>query len=195
MSEPLNRVAPILVLLWLCLPVAADDMSESEQDYLARIHENAIVIDTHSDFLDRSAIDGTGLDEDPPGAQTSLAKLEQGQVDAQFFSIFVPPAFAQYGFALRASELIQRLKQDVESHSNRIQMAYRVEDIVRLANSGKVSALMGIEAGHVIENDVEKLNEFYESGVRYMTLTWSNTNDWADSSGDLARWGGLNDLG
>ena len=168
---------------------------EDDDRKAARIHKNAIVIDTHSDFLDRSAIDGSGLGDDTMGSQTTLRKLREGEVDAQFFSIFIPPAYAQYGFAKRANELIDRLEQEIVEHSDQVEKAVSVEQIHRISQRGKIAALMGIEGGHAIEKNLEKLGEFYQRGVRYMTLTWSNTNEWADSSGDVARWNGLNDFG
>jgi membrane dipeptidase len=159
------------------------------------LHDRAIVIDSHSDFLDRSAIDGTTLSEDHAGAQTSLIKLEQGGIDAQFFSVFVPPAYRDYGYVERTYELIDRLHVEVENNKDRIELATTVADIRRIAASGRIAALMGIEGGHSIGNRLAHLRQFYRLGVRYMTLTWSNTNDWADSSGDVSRWSGLNAFG
>ncbi|MEH6611221.1 MAG: dipeptidase [Halioglobus sp.] len=161
----------------------------------SEIHSQALVIDSHSDFLDRSAIDGSGLADDPPGAQTTLGKLEQGGVDAQFFSIFVPPAFADYGFARRGNELIDRLEREVAANHTRIASAYSTADITQLSADGKIAALMGIESGHVIENDLDMLAHFYNRGVRYMTLTWSNSNEWADAYGGETVHGGLTDFG
>jgi membrane dipeptidase len=79
-------------------------------------------------------------------------------------------------------------------------MAYSVADIERAHREHKLAALMGIEGGHAIEDDLHLLDDFYRLGVRYMTLTWSNTNDWADSSGDIddpkvQHHGGLTDFG
>jgi len=159
------------------------------------IHDDAIVIDSHSDFLDRSAIDGTALNDDPPLAQTSLQKLKDGKVDAQFFSVFVPPAFKNYGFAKRTFELIERFYSEIETNQDAIKFAGSASEIRSLANSGQIAALIGIEGGHSIENNLDLLRIYYRLGVRYMTLTWNNTNEWADSSGDSHRWGGLNDFG
>ncbi len=159
------------------------------------IHSAAIVIDTHSDFIDRSAADGSALNEDPDDAQTSLHKLEQGEVDAQFFSVFVPPAHKDYGFARRAYEQIDRIHQQVHINAPRIEMAYNAQDIEQAASRGVIAALIGVEGGHAIENRLEHLRNFYRLGVRYMTLTWANTNEWADASGDEAKWTGLNEQG
>jgi membrane dipeptidase len=80
-------------------------------------------------------------------------------------------------------------------YPDRMELARNAADIERIAASGKLAALMGIEGGHAIQNDLALLRMFHRLGVSYMTLTHSNTNDWADSSTDKARWGGLNDFG
>lgn len=176
-------------LLMLALNTAAADSDAK------RIHEEALVVDTHSDFLFRSDLDGSALTDDPPGAQTTLGKLEQGGVDAQFFSVWIPPEYERYGYARKTLELIDDFYRQIDLSPERIEMARTVADIMRISESGKVAALMGIEGGHSIENRLELLRNYYRLGVRYMTLTWSNNNDWADSSSDVAKWGGLTDFG
>ena len=176
-------------LLMLALNTAVADSDAK------RIHEEALVIDTHSDFLYRADLDGSALTDEPPLAQTTLGKLEQGGVDAQFFSVWVPPAYERYGYARKTLELIDDFYREIGKSPKRIEMARTVADIKRIAESGKVAALMGIEGGHSIENRLELLRNFYRLGVRYMTLTWSNNTDWADSSGDVVQWGGLTDFG
>jgi membrane dipeptidase len=159
------------------------------------LHERAIVIDTHSDFLYRSDSDGTALADDTKTAQTSLQKLKRGGIDAQFFSVWAPPAYEQYGYARKTLELIDQLYLEVAKHPDDIEMAYSVADIMRLEGEGKIAALIGIEGGYSIENRLQLLRNYYRLGVRYMTLTWSFSTDWADSSGDNGRWGGLTDFG
>lgn len=164
-------------------------------DNIAKLHQSAIVIDTHSDFLDRTAIDGARLNEDPPFAQTTLKKLVDGQIDAQFFSVFVPPAFEEYGFAKRTLELIDRFYAEIEDNPTQIRFAQSAADIRNLSQQGYVAALLGIEGGHSIENSLELLRIYHRLGVRYLTLTWNNTNEWADSSSDEAIHNGLNEFG
>jgi membrane dipeptidase len=81
--------------------------------------------------------------------------------------------------------MIDEVYSQVRKHSGSLEMAYSAEDIRRIAKSGKIAALMGIEGGHAIEDSLGTLRMFYRLGVRYMTLTHSNTNNWADSSGDI----------
>jgi membrane dipeptidase len=90
---------------------------------------------------------------------------------------------AQY--AHRTLELIDSVYRQAEKHPDRMVMAFSVDDILKARQAGKFAALMGIEGGHSIENDLRLLRNFYRLGVRYMTLTWSNTNEWADASGDI----------
>jgi membrane dipeptidase len=200
----IHRLAPAFVLLFgLALgPVStaadaeeAESIAEETGPDVEAIHRDALVVDTHSDALYRMDYDGTSLADEPFGAQTTLAKLEQGGVDAQFFSVWVPPGYRDYGYARKTLELIERLHADVERHPDRIQFARTSEDVRRIAGEGRVAALLGIEGGHSIENSLGLLRIYHRLGVRYMTLTWSNGNDWADSSGDAPRWGGLNDFG
>ncbi len=180
---------PIVVFAIACTPTREGNTSA------ASVHERAVVIDTHSDFLDRSEIDGSGLNDDVPEAQTTIRKMQQGMVDAQFFAIFVPPAFEEYGFTRRTNELIDRFTSEVDTNSQHIEFVTDTGGIQRLANSGKIAALIGIEGGHSIENDLANISRFYDRGVRYMTLTWANSNDWAGSSGDDSRSSGLSSLG
>ena len=82
-------------------------------------------------------------------------------------------------------DLIDSVYQQAAQHPDKMTMAFSADDIARAHDQHKFAALMGIEGGHAIENDMRLLRDFYRIGVRYMTLTWSNTNEWADSSGDI----------
>jgi len=150
------------------------------------IHNSSIVVDTHADtpqrFLDENFDIGNTDPKDP--GHVSLDKARNGNLRAEFFSIWVEPSFkGQY--AHRALDLIDSVYQQAERHPDRMMMAFSVGDIERAHQQRKLAALMGIEGGHAIENDLRLLDNFYRLGVRYMTLTWSNTNEWADSSGDV----------
>lgn len=152
------------------------------------IHRSAIVVDTHIDTPQRFLEEGFDLATPtaPPEGHIDLEKLQAGNVGAAFFSIWVEPKY-EGKFAHRALELIDSVYRQAERHPDQVVMASSVEDILaaRAGKKPKLAALMGIEGGHVIENDLALLRDFYRLGVRYMTLTWSNTNEWADSSGDL----------
>lgn len=162
-----------------------------------RIHRDAVVIDTHNDVTSAILDEGFDLampDSRPNGkmrTHTDNARLKRGGVDAQFFAIYVgkefvgKPAAEGGGPARRALDMIDVVYDQVTRHPDVLEMAYTANDIRRISRSGKVAALMGIEGGHAIEDSLHALRMFYKLGVRYMTLTHTNTNDWADSEADL----------
>ena len=151
------------------------------------IHDSAIVVDTHADtpqrFLDEDFDIGSTDPKDI--GHISLDKARAGNLGAEFFSIWVDPETNQGHFARHTFDLIDSVYQQAARHPDRMMMAFSVEDIERAHKQKKLAALMGIEGGHSIENDIHLLRDFYRLGVRYMTLSWSNTNEWADSSGDI----------
>jgi membrane dipeptidase len=151
------------------------------------IHDSALVVDTHADtpqrFLDEG-FDMGSTDANDVG-HVSLDKARRGNLGAEFFSIWVDPETNQGHFVRHTFDLIDSVYVQAEWHQDRMMMAYTVADIERAHQQHKLAALMGIEGGHSIENDIHLLRDYYRLGVRYMTLSWSNTNEWADSSGDI----------
>jgi membrane dipeptidase len=87
--------------------------------------------------------------------------------------------------------MIDALEAQIERHSSDLELAVRADEIRQIASRGRIAVLLGLEGGHAIEDDLENLGDFRKRGVRYMTLTWNNTNTWADSSNDKPRHGGL----
>jgi membrane dipeptidase len=153
-----------------------------------QIQDSAIVIDTHADtpqrFLDEN-FDIASTDPKDLG-HISLDKAKAGNLGAEFFSIWVDPeTIAKQDYAKHTLDLIDSVYEQAARHPDRMMMAFSVADIERAHREHKLAALMGIEGGHSIENDVHLLRDYYRLGVRYMTLSWSNTNEFADSSGDI----------
>jgi len=151
------------------------------------IHDSALIIDTHADtpqrFLDED-FDIGSTDPNDVG-HISLDKARRGNLGAEFFSIWVEPDTNQGQFARHTFDLIDSVYEQAARHPDRMMMAFSTSDIERAHREHKLAALMGIEGGHSIENDIHLLRDYYRLGVRYMTLSWSNTNEWADSSGDI----------
>ena len=174
-----------LSLALVCLPLTALT-SASAQKTAEAIHRSAIVVDTHADTTQRF-LDGDfdiGSNDPNDMGHVSLDKAKAGNLGAEFFSIWVEPRFKGQ-FVQHTLDLIDSVYQQADRHPDRMQMAFSVADIERAHREHKLAALMGIEGGHVIEDDLRLLREYHRLGVRYMTLTWSNTNGWADSSGDI----------
>lgn len=152
-----------------------------------QIHNSAIIIDTHADTPQRFLDEGFDIGSTDPNdiGHISLDKARRGNLGAEFFSIWVDPETNQGHFAKHTFDLIDSVYEQAARHPDRMMMAFSPADIERAHREHKLAALMGIEGGHSIENDIHLLRDYYRLGVRYMTLSWSNTNEWADSSGDI----------
>lgn len=162
-----------------------------------RIHSKAIVVDTHNDVTSWMIDEDYDIGTSSVGKyHTDLARMKAGGLTAEFFSVYVDKKYAKDGgSARRAMDQIDVVYRAAERYPDKLLMATSVADIRRAKKEGKVAALMGIEGGHAIENSLFALRDFYRLGVRYMTLTHNNTNDWADSARDEAKHNGLTDFG
>jgi len=197
-----SRLPSFLFLFLPTFAIAQSNPAAAVSPRAQAIHDSALVVDTHADtpqrFLDGNYDIGTADPKDI--GHISLDKARAGNLGAEFFSIWVDPTTNQGHFAQHTLDLIDSVYEQAARHPDRMTMAYSVEDIKRAHKQKKLAALMGIEGGHSIENDLHLLRDFYRLGVRYMTLSWSNTNEWADSSGDIddpkiQRHNGLTDFG
>ena len=150
-----------------------------------QVERSAIVIDTHADTPQRMADENYDLVDPLNGGNWNLESAQKGNLGAEFFSIWVDPVPNQGHYARRTLILIDAVKQQVAKHQDKMMFVTTPEGIELAHREHKIAALMGIEGGHSIENSIPLLRQFYALGVRYMTLTWSNSNGWADSSGDI----------
>src|SRR5215831_17025381 len=164
----------------------AAQVTRPKADTAQAIHQSALIVDTHADTPQRFLDENFDLGQNTPVSEghIDLDKIKQGNLGAEFFSIWVEPEFKGH-YSKRAMDLIDSVYQQAARHPDKMTMAFSADDIVHAHDQHKFAALMGIEGGHAIENDIRLLRDFYRLGVRYMTLTWSNTNEWADSSGDI----------
>jgi membrane dipeptidase len=187
-----------VLILISCLPVCAQSTRDEKlwQKALA-IHRKAIVIDTHNDVTTPMTNDDFDLSGTPPVPySTNIERMKQGGLTAEFFSLYVRPWYVEHGGAARRTlDMIDSVYRAVERHPNELMMATSVADIRRAKKQKKIAALMGIEGGHAIENSLATLREFHRLGVRYMTLTWNNTNDWADAGRGEQTHNGLTEFG
>jgi membrane dipeptidase len=153
-----------------------------------KLHREAIVIDTHNDVTSPMTDEGFDLGaRDTSGKiQTDIPRMKEGGLDAEFFAIYVAAKYAKEGGAARrAMDMIDGVYEQARRHPESLEMAFTSDDIRRVHKAGRVAALMGIEGGHAIEDSLSALRQFYRLGVRYMTLTHTNTNNWADSAGGI----------
>jgi membrane dipeptidase len=171
-------------------------------DEARAIHREAIVIDGHNDlpwqFLERKDLSFRNIDIRKPqkGLHTDLPRLRAGGVGAQFWAAYVPVETRKEGKAVTATlgqiDFIQRM---VHEHPEDLEMAYSVDDILRIRKQGKIASLIGVEGGHSIDNSLAVLRAYYQLGVRYLTLTHTQTLDWADSATDEPKSHGLSPFG
>ena len=157
----------------------------------AAIHAAALVIDTHADTPQRF-LDEAWNFTDPLGeGMINLDSARRGNLAAEFFAIWVQPDEHTGHFAARALALIESVHDQVRRHPDQLQFCLTPADILAAKAAGRFAVLLGLEGGHAIENSLEQLRTFHNLGVRYMTLTWANANEWADSSGAPAVHNGL----
>jgi membrane dipeptidase len=149
------------------------------------VHNSAIVIDTHADTPQRFVDENFDMAGPLNGGNLNLESAKKGNLGAEFFSIWVEPNLYKGQYARRTLVLIDAVKQQVARHPDQMMLAVSAGDIEKAHKEHKLASLMGIEGGHSIEDSLALLRQYYDLGVRYMTLTWSNSTDWADSSGDI----------
>ena len=175
----------ILFALALATATLGQNRAISDADVM-RVHRSALLIDTHNDVPSRTV---AGFDIGPRSdtGHTDIPRLREGGVGAVFFSVYVAASYVQGNrSANRALQMIDTVRHDIaRRYPNDFMLAATADDIEKAHREGKIAALMGLEGGHAIEDSPRLLRDFYRLGIRYMTLTHSNTNNWADSSGDM----------
>jgi membrane dipeptidase len=168
-----------------------------------RLHRSAIVLDTHVDTLSESHPPGWTFDArgvpysagHPDGTSVDLPRMREGNLSGAFFSIYIagtvtgPPAVA------RARRQFDAIRALVEGHAADLALCSTAAEVRAAAKAGKRAVLIGVEGGHMINNDLAVLGDFARRGARYLTLTHSVNTDWADSSGDKPAHDGLTAFG
>lgn len=163
------------------------------------IHRRSIVIDLHADTAQRLVDENVDLSQRLPDGHLDGVRMQEGGLDAQFFSIWVEPRYYGKGgpkAVARADAQINAVRALAEKYPNMWGVATTAGDIRRLSGENKLSALMGMEGGYAIDEKLENVEKYYRLGVRYMSPAWSVSTSWAGSSGDAeGRGRGLNEFG
>jgi len=148
------------------------------------VMRTSIVIDGHADTPQRCLDEKFDLGDALSGGNFNLDSARGGGLGAEFFAIWVEPKRYQGQYARRTLELIDAVRVQAAKHATQMELVTSAEGIERAHAQHRFSALLGIEGGHSIEDSLGLLRQYYALGARYMTLTWNNSNGWADSSGD-----------
>ena len=159
------------------------------------VHRRAIIVDGHCDTPYRLLRHNVHVDEHDTEAQVDLRTLEASGITASFFAAYVPPYYANRGAAAFAYKLIDLIASETRRREDRLAFCTDSAGIRKAKRDAKIAIMIGVEGGHAIEDSLDTLRDFYARGVRYMTLTHVNTNNWCDSSGDAPRHHGLTDFG
>ncbi|MGE5414354.1 MAG: dipeptidase [Syntrophomonadaceae bacterium] len=178
----MKRIFAALGLAALASCVRAEDLHEQA----LRLHRSAIVVDTHEDLPEQLQKKWMDLSARGATAHLDIPRWREGGVTAPFLAAYVDADFAKRGgSAMKALEFIDLIHRLVEAHPRDLVFADSVAGIRSAKKDGKIAVLIGIEGGHAIEDSLGALSAYQRLGVRYMTLTHTNTNHWADSSGSF----------
>ncbi|UCF05890.1 MAG: dipeptidase [bacterium] len=192
----MKRAGITLLLIFAISCLSAFLSCGQAADETRDLHFTSLIFDAHCDtamrLVGEERID---LGERHESGHMDLPRMAEGGLDAQIFACFLSPELPKETWIKRVLQMIDAVWEQANRHPNRLEVALKGTDVRRIVDGGKVAAIIGIEGGHAIMDDLCVLRNYYRLGVRCMTLTWNNTNNWADSSTDTMRWGGLNELG
>lgn len=181
---------------------SADRPPVEVTDVTRRLHAAGFVFDGHNDLPwalrteAGSSFDKADIAGSVPKLQTDIPRLRQGNVGAQFWSVYVPAETAKTGKAFQQTlEQIAIVQTMLKRYPDVFEKAVTVDDVVRIQKAGKIASLIGVEGGHSIEDSLENLRRLHTLGAGYMTLTHSDTLTWADAATDDAKHGGLSPFG
>jgi membrane dipeptidase len=183
----MSRLLTAVLVVLLALSCAPDPQT---------VHRDAIVCDMHCDTLMR-VLTGYELGQRNVEGHVDIPRLREGGVDLEFFACWPNPSYLPRGdgdpdsSAYIVYQMIDAFYKQLDANRDAMGLALTADQAMKAISDGKIAAALAVEGGHAIENDLGILEDFYNKGVRYMTLTWNNSNDWADASGQVAEEGPL----
>src|ERR1700694_2517663 len=181
----------ISLLVFAAVALSAVSVSEKAR----KLHFSSIVLDTHDDTTQRFLDGKFDVGERTNTGSIDIPRMKEGGLNAIFFSIWIPSKVIGPDAVRRALQQIDAVREQVRKHPNDLVLATTAAQIREAKKNDQIAALMGVEGGHMINSDLDVLRKFAGLGVRYMTLTHSGNDEWADSSTDKAAHNGLTDFG
>ncbi|MGN6850330.1 MAG: dipeptidase, partial [Sphingomicrobium sp.] len=184
-------------------PALAEQIDARTQARIDRILKATPLIDGHNDLPEQLrenyglSVEGlaSGTDKRAKPLMTDMARLHEGRLGAQFWSVYIPSEVTGDNAIRDTLEQIDTVKRLVKAYPGDLELARTADDIVRIHKSGKIASLIGVEGGHQIGGSLAALRSYYELGARYMTLTHFKNNEFADSATDDPKYHGINDFG
>lgn len=166
------------------------------------LHHRAILVDTHNDCLSGQTLQGRDLSQRLAAGHSDYYRFKKGGVDVQFFSVYTgETARTPMGYYRDAIDEIDSLNRLVLRHPDQFSFATSYREVIKRAHRRRVVAMIGVEGGHMIESSMQKIDSLAARGMRYLTLTWNNSTEWATSARDESGAGlplqhkGLTDFG
>jgi membrane dipeptidase len=168
----MKRILPLLLFPLL-----------SQSQSVQKLHKKAIVVDSHNDIITACIEKNVRMDQDLRGkTHSDLQRMKEGGLDVQIFSVWCDGEKpAPFQFANREMDLLDDV---IKNNPDKIALTRTTAEMEQAVKEKKIAALFGVEGGHMIENSLEKLEQLYARGARYLTLTWNNSTDWATSAWD-----------
>src|SRR5579884_827461 len=175
--------------------VLAGAMRADDGARAKKLHFSSIIIDTHDDTTQRLLDPKFDLGARHETGSIDIPRMKAGNLGGIFFSIWIPSKITGPEAVKRALDQIDAVREAVRRHPRDLALATTAAEVRAARREGKIAVLMGVEGGHMIANDLSVLRTFAAMGVRYMTLTHSGNDEWADSSTDKPEHNGLTDFG
>ena len=188
----------VLCAIALAIPVVVFTQvpADSVSPRAKQLHDRAIVLDTHADTTQRMVFDPRfNIGERHGDGNIDIPRMRDGGMDSVFFSIWVPSDVTGPIAVKRALDQIDAVREAVRQHPNDLTLATTAAEVRNAVKAGRIASLMGMEGGHMIDDDMRLLRIYAGLGVRYMTLTHFGNNNWADSSTDKPAHNGLTAFG
>jgi len=188
----------------LAAPTFAQPIAPAVQKRIDRILKKTPLIDGHNDIAEQLAenykrsIEGlaSGTDQRQPNPlMTDMARLHQGRVGGQFWSVYINGAVTGDAAIRETIEEIDVVRRMIDAYPKDLELARTADDVIRIHKAGKVASMIGVEGGRQIGGSLAALRQFYNLGARYMTLTHNQTTEWADAATDDPKYGGLSPFG
>ncbi len=184
-------VGSISLLAIAGLAISASSISDKAR----KLHFSSIIVDTHDDTTQRLLDGKFDLGDRATSGSIDIPRMKEGGLGAIFFSIWIPSKVTGPEAVHRALDQIDAVREQVRKHQRDLTLATTAAEVREAHKKGQIAALIGVEGGHMIDSDLAVLRSYAALGVRYMTLTHSGNDEWADSSTDKAAHNGLTDFG
>jgi len=187
------------------LVVLSMTVATAQTDYLARaraLHKQSLLIDGHNDYPwalrehdAARSLDTLDISKPQPSIMTDIARLKEGGIGGQFWSVYTPVELQGQAAVTATLEQIDIVHRMVRKYPQTFELALTADDVERIHKAGKIASLIGMEGGHSIDNSLADLRMFHRLGARYMTLTHTSNTPWADSATDTPKSNGLSSFG